>query len=762
MVYGKLSYTNFQIITASLFTAETIFKLAESVNAKYSYAGTIAELVSNYNRVFADIIEGQHGADKRIKDESLSAFQQLASEYNWDYPQKKEKLKEIFNLFEEEISKKTTKRKSSEIDRDAVIISSIHKAKGLQYDTVFIVGLNDGEYPNDSRITAEYNRRVGEFERLKVSQENLGKLRTTVTSETIKKLKSECYPSAWSGYGNSELIEDMESLSDEIDVYAEDYLKLSDDGVDAFLTAYDAYVGRYINAYKDKIYAKSKEIAAVQERADVKEEAYHEAEEETPEASALLSEWQTIEQEVQIKQKSLDAYKEKLNEFLKKLPETIAFSEICNEAKGFLSDVRKYRDYQTMIQKLSKEKKDKEREEKRLFYVAVSRASEKLYLCIRDGSFPSSFVKLIKPENCEKYIMRTQSQEEDIQRLEENIQVVRQEILQDNVNEKKVDKGIEKILNYSDAFKEDMKKYLSDYLIKHPEYADLPSNARPYFENAIGLLALSEKLGYNFKTEIVHNLQRFMQIYMQDKIGTKAKPYKTDSATAKKISLEIRKIAKAKCKAGIPGEGFLMDLLTHESKYNDELERCKSLAVQCYVVCSGKYRIPEMVSDSWKFKKFRHPNPEYFVVAALDLTNIRNMMIHDGDEVWTTDYLPYALECLELVLKYFGQEEKINKPNDEEEPIDEIALTTKLHAILSDNRGVLADIKRVHSLINDTFDTKTAKLLCIVDEKVFKDILSGVVNSKRGTIVAYMRTKSEKSNNTCLAVLSVWEDALSK
>ena len=48
----------------------------------------------------------------------------------------------------------------------------------------------------------------------------------------------------------------------------------------------------------------------------------------------------------------------------------------------------------------------------------------------------------------------------------------------------------------------------------------------------------------------------------------------------------------------------------------------------------------------------------------------------------------------------------------------------------------------------------------MVDEKVLKDIMSGVVNSKRGTIVSYLRTKSGKSNTTCLSVLSIWEDSI--
>lgn len=651
MVNGRLSYEHIDSSISSSFSVNMIAKLAESLNTKYSYAGTVLELVSNYNRTFADLVERQHGFDKSIKDSTLAEFQQLASEYNWEYPRSKNKLKEIFDLFEEEIYKTTNKKE--DYDNDAVIISSIHKAKGLQYDTVFIVGLNDGEYPNDLRITAEYNRRIGEFERLKNSRENLGKLRTSVTEDTIKKIKAECSSSFWSKCGNSELAEDMKAFVDEINVYSDDYIRLSDDGVDAFLTAFDAYVNRYIQAYKNKIHAKAKEIAVVREKADVKEESYHEAEDDSPEAKNLFDEWQNIEKEVRIKQESLETYKEKLDEFQKKIIEILAFNEICNEAKGFLIDVRKYRDYQTMIKKLVNEKEDKEREEKRLFYVAVSRASEKLYLCTCINAFPSRFVKLIKAENSENYVMRTQAQEEEIRKLEVNIHKVREEIVQVKVNEKKVDKEIEKILNYSNAFKEEMKVYVADYLTKHPEYSKLPSKAKPYFENAIGLLALSDKLGYNFKTEIVHNLQRFMQLYMQDKIGENAKPYKTDLVSAKKITNDIRKIAKAKCKAGIPGEGFLIDLLSCESRYNDELENCKSLVIQCYIICSGKYRISELVFNSWKIKKFQCSNPDNFLIAALDLTNIRNVMIHDGNEFWSTDYMPYAFDCLDIVMKYF-------------------------------------------------------------------------------------------------------------
>lgn len=761
LVFGKIPFKNIDSNAAMVYTAEIVSKLAESLNLKYTFAQNFVELVSNYNRIFAELIEGQHNADRKVKDTTLQLFQELSSEYNWEYPRKKDKITSIFSLFEEEVSKKTTKKVENEQDDGSVIISSIHKAKGLQYDTVFIVGLNDGEYPNNSQIIAEYNRRVGEFQRLKVSQANLEKIRTSVNNDTIKGLLEDCNISNGEVENDPELKEDLSSFADEIDGYSDDYLALSEDGVDSFIDAYETYIDRHIQARRDLIIKKTREIAVVQEEADEKEEMYHEAEDESPEAQTFFDEWQLLSKEIVIMQQSLDMLKNALDGFLKKFSNILSFYEICNEAKGFLTDVRKLRDESAMIKKLEKEKKDKELEEKRLFYVAVSRASDKLYLCVREGSFPSQFIKLINESNCEKYIMQTKAQEEEIKRLEESIHSVRDEVNQPKINEKKIEKGIEKILNYSEEFKNEMNQYLSEYLQEHPEYNKLPKIPRQYFDNAIGLMALSEKLGYNFKTEIVHNLERLVQLLLQDKIGDKAKPYKTDSASAHKITLDIRNIAKNRCKVGIPGEGYLMDLFTKESKFNDELERCKSLAIQCYVVCGGKYRIADYIQGTWSFKKLNGQAPEEFLVAALDLTNIRNAMIHDDNELWKTDYLPYAFICLDTIMHYLGLcAEPSSVEKHESLNVDEMYAVSKLKEFINSNKNRITSIRVLFSLMKDVMDNKTAKVLCILDEKVLKDIISGVINSKRGTDIAYLRNKTGLTNEACLIVISIWEDAI--
>jgi DNA helicase-2/ATP-dependent DNA helicase PcrA len=41
-------------------------------------------------------------------------------------------------------------------DRECVILSTVHQAKGLEWDTVFIIGLNDGRFPSARSLKTDY------------------------------------------------------------------------------------------------------------------------------------------------------------------------------------------------------------------------------------------------------------------------------------------------------------------------------------------------------------------------------------------------------------------------------------------------------------------------------------------------------------------------------------------------------------------------------------------------------------------------------
>ena len=43
-----------------------------------------------------------------------------------------------------------------EEDKERVILSTIHQAKGLEWDTVFVIGLNDGRFPSARSLKTDY------------------------------------------------------------------------------------------------------------------------------------------------------------------------------------------------------------------------------------------------------------------------------------------------------------------------------------------------------------------------------------------------------------------------------------------------------------------------------------------------------------------------------------------------------------------------------------------------------------------------------
>jgi DNA helicase-2/ATP-dependent DNA helicase PcrA len=41
-------------------------------------------------------------------------------------------------------------------DSECVILSTVHQAKGLEWNTVFVIGLNDGRFPSARSLKTEY------------------------------------------------------------------------------------------------------------------------------------------------------------------------------------------------------------------------------------------------------------------------------------------------------------------------------------------------------------------------------------------------------------------------------------------------------------------------------------------------------------------------------------------------------------------------------------------------------------------------------
>lgn len=370
---------------------------------------------------------------------------------------------------------------------------------------------------------------------------------------------------------------------------------------------------------------------------------------------------------------SFDIKKLAKSSFYKDLQQTekplVSFCDICNEANGYLLEIRQSQNTQQAITRLTKEKQEKEYEEKRIFYVAVSRAINRLYLCTAENSSPSPFVRLINSENYENYTMRTYGQEVEMKRMEAAVLTVRKEIEKQDEKVKpdnnKIDAGIQEIFNYTKSFKDELQKYIIEYKTAHALVENIPAESASYLNSAIGLMVLSDRLGYNFDTEILHNLQRFAETYIRCQIGSNAVPFKTDEDTAYEIAEDIRRCAKQLCKTQKPGEGYIIELLSdRDRKYNDELEKCKNLAIECYVVGCKKYTVPFEILGSWQ-KNISLDCAEIFLCEVIDLANLRNDAIHKGNNSWHTDSLPYAWKIIDDIVRSFKENLTDGKENEQ-------------------------------------------------------------------------------------------------
>ena len=130
------------------FTPYQVFCLSESVNGKYTNVTSLTDVIGEYNRSYAKICERQISEDRGVQDECLALLYDYSKQFALEYPLKKTEFQGFFNGFEEQINGK--KRQLSQ-QNDGVIVTTIHNAKGLEFETVFVIGLNEGEYPNLSK-----------------------------------------------------------------------------------------------------------------------------------------------------------------------------------------------------------------------------------------------------------------------------------------------------------------------------------------------------------------------------------------------------------------------------------------------------------------------------------------------------------------------------------------------------------------------------------------------------------------------------------
>lgn len=607
---------------------------------------TLDEAVYHYSLKAAEVFENV--VNDRHSNEIFEIFEDFCKNSSVPWPVPRRQLKELFATFEDHTRNET--RRGGSLS-NGVKISTIHAAKGLEYNVVIITGLAEGQYPSTTQIDNVFAARNAQLDTLNASRENYYRLKQRVTSAAVTRMVAECESPVFSPTEHQRMARFKEEIANTQTALA----SLTADGVEEYLDSYRCYVSPLELQYQNKINQHKSAWLLEKSNAEALQDEILLLEQEDRAAAGMRK--KELEQvndrlcELSKKVQKLQDKEQRFHQAIKSIKE---YYNICVNASGMLADMEKADEIARLRVEAETEKEQRMNEERRLYYVAITRARDFLYLCHKAGTAPSEFIRIIGDELKAEYVMLTKEEERECQRLAE---VLHEEVKEDNVDDAKVQEHTASLLSQT-KFQSYIKKRSSEFNQLHKVFASLSAEAAPYYEKAIGLLFIAELTGGDFKTEFAHNMQRVAEITLQQYAGNNAKPFKTkDAALAKQIVSDIRYLSK---KHGTfqPALTYLNNLITMPSTYGDELSTLKSAGIMHYIVRCGKYPVEHAIRESWENSQSLD-NSDQFLIAALDLANVRNTLIHVGQaEKWPEDPIPMITRNAETVVMACQKEQR--------------------------------------------------------------------------------------------------------
>lgn len=624
-----------------------IVALAEYLDVRLHQAFSFEEMVSNYCRAYAEIVENNPAEDRMVQDICLRLFLDYVSTNDWTYPQiPKEILVTIFTRFERYYLTNTSAYDSNVGNVNPVMISTIHSSKGLEYDTVFVIGMDRGLFPNTKKIDKEYDQCVKDIDNLKKSKRSLDRLRMNIGEDTFQTLVDECDPAHLKDADRDDVLGLREELLD----IKQDLIGLTANGVEGYHLVYDDYVRPMVDTHRNRIRTLNLEKRSMEERYYQCEERILADDDDSRESREAL---QSIGKEISEVDAEISQAKHNLEEFMESIRHLEFMNGLCHIANQYFADIDHLNHQEQLMASLAKEREEKRQEEMRSFYVSISRARKLLYLCTTIGSGPSDFIGLIHKDDKEQYRMTTKTEDEMIDLVRTYKGNVGFEAVKRNPDLKKIDDATSQMMvNLSDELKGKCDSYIMNYMRDNPEYRGLNGAAADYFRTALHLDYLGKMLGTDFKNEVLLNLQRSGEELLRSHVREDAIRIEANDEFCIQLNNELYRLVKASSRVGItPDADYLRKVFVLPDKYDGFRRNFKEIALGVYAVKSGCW--PELMakySDNWDFEDLSM-KPEEFIVKALDLCNIRNKVAHNKtDETWKNDRIPYAYDCLKRIL----------------------------------------------------------------------------------------------------------------
>ncbi len=631
------------------FKVEYMVKLFEYLDITLHPAANFEEMVSNYCRAYACIVENDTSEDRVVQDLCLSSFMDYVSENDWMYPEiGKSVLTSIFSKFERRYLANEQNKDVRTNDVNTVLISTIHSSKGLEYDDVFVVELDQERFPNTKFIDRKYDDLIKKIEDLRLSEKKLRELRNNNLDDQFGKLISECDTARFQMMGR----DDVESLKDELEDVKDDVLELTADGIEEYQNIYDAYIKPEIESYRDKLHRINLNKRAT-------EETYHEIEEKLLTADSidqeLESQLQSVSDEISEIDSQIGLMKTEFDGFLRSISHLESMNALCSTAKQYLLDIDHLTHQEQLKNELRKMRNEMVHEELRSFYVSISRARKLLYLCSTRGSCPSEFLDILDKEDCEDYKLTTKSEDEQMRSLREFKKTVDTEMAKPKPDLEVIDKATTQMMSSTtDDTKARMESNVNEFLLKNPDFKKLTGESRSYLITALNLDYLGKTTGSDFSNEVLLNLMRSGEELVRSHVSSDAKQiilYDTDMV--EELHRRLKSLKSDRKTKNSPSYGHLKKLFYEYSNY-PPLNDIKDIVLAQYITFSGMWpEISEIYSKNWNVKTI-NTDPDEFINSALDLCNMRNETTHSTvDETWKNDYVPHAYRCLKTMVNSF-------------------------------------------------------------------------------------------------------------
>ncbi len=125
------------------------FETMELLKARVDAGAAVADIVQAVlsETGYVEALEAERTVEAEGRIENLDAFTEAAAEFDLNREQEGESEVPPLEEFLQQISL-LSDQDSIEEEQDLVTLMTVHNAKGLEYDTVFVIGCEDGSFPH--------------------------------------------------------------------------------------------------------------------------------------------------------------------------------------------------------------------------------------------------------------------------------------------------------------------------------------------------------------------------------------------------------------------------------------------------------------------------------------------------------------------------------------------------------------------------------------------------------------------------------------